>query len=355
MALRPLLRTGLAVVAISLAANFLARLYHKPSAPMPALATTRGGFVQLAEGLPTKIDSDELVRAGQERDDNVLGMIFCWCPPGAFSLGGGPRNPSGRYLDSNPVWVTLSRGFWMGKFEVTQADWQRVMGKTLAQQRAIDPGRPRPLGDGSKRPHAGEGPNYPIYFMNHDEAEEFCFRLTTTERAAGRLEVGWVYCLPTEAQWEFACRAGTTTATAFGNRLGSVQANFDGTEPFNNAPNGPYHHGVMPIGSYPANAWGLHDMHGNVWEWCRDHAKPQPMSGTHSFRGLTSSNRAFRGGCWYDKGPRCLSTARAVGTVQSCGSGLGFRVALVSTELWKEANSVPQVPLQRHVESQFEP
>jgi formylglycine-generating enzyme required for sulfatase activity len=119
----------------------------------------------------------------------------------------------------------LSHGFWMGKFEVTQAQWQRVMGATLRQQRAKDPGRPRPVGDGTTRDHVGEGPDHPTYYTSHFEAEEFCRKLTEAERGAGRLELGWEYRLPTEAQWEFACRAGTTTATAFGDRLSSTQAN----------------------------------------------------------------------------------------------------------------------------------
>jgi sulfatase modifying factor 1 len=350
MGLRPLLRGGLAVVAIFLAVNFMIRLSRKAPAPapVPAPAVTRRVFVEMTEAPATQIDSDELARAGQERDDNELGMVFCWCPPGKFSMGGGPKGRSGRYLDGPPVWVTLSRGFWMGKFEVTQAEWQRVMGKTVRQQRAMDPRQPRPLGDGTKRAHAGEGPDYPIYFTSYAEAKEFCARLTETAREAGRLEWGLVYALPTEAQWEFACRAGTTTATAFGDRLASTQANFDGTVPFNDAPAGPYPHGTMPVGRYPANAWGLHDMHGNVWEWCRDGYTTERSGGTDPFeRPSSTSDRTFRGGSWYDEGHRCLSTTRAWGRVDGRGSGLGFRVALVSTELWREAVAATRPPSRR--------
>jgi formylglycine-generating enzyme required for sulfatase activity len=279
-----------------------------------------------------RIDDDELARAGQERNDNALGMVFCWCPPGEFSMGGGPKGPRGRYLDAEPAWVTISRGFWMGKFEVTQAQWQKVMGRTLQEQRFLDPTQPRPLGDNSQRDHAGMGPDYPICFTSYVEAREFCDRLTEDERKLGRLESGWVYSLPTEAQWEFACRAGTMTATAFGDRLGSAQANFDGTAPFNGASTGPYPRVTKPVGSYPANGWGLHDMHGNVWEWCRDVFGTTPRVRTDPFQNPSSLDRAARGGCWYEPGHRCLSTARIGILVKGRGSGLGFRMALVSTD-----------------------
>jgi formylglycine-generating enzyme len=277
-----------------------------------------------------QIRPEDLARAGRERDDNGLGMKFCWCPPGTFHMGRAPDR-LGRSLDASPVRVTLSHGFWMGKFEVTQAQWQHVNGATLREQRARDPKQPRPLGDGSTREHVGEGSEYPIYFTSHADAEEFCRKLTEAERGAGRLEPGWEYRLPTEAQWEFACRAGTTTTTAFGDQLSGTQANFDGSKPFNGAPAGPYLHETTPVGRYPANAWGLHDMHGNVWEWCLDGFTETPRGGTDPLEPSSSSRRIYRGGCWHNPGVLCLSTARGWGEVNNRGSGLGFRVALVPT------------------------
>ena len=277
-----------------------------------------------------RIDPDDLARAGRERLDNGLGMTFCWCPPGTFHLGQVPDRLA-RSRTAVPVWVALRHGFWMGKFEVTQAEWQRVMGVSLREQRARDPRQPRPVGDETTRDHVGEGPDFPIYYTSHAEAEAFCRSLTEAERGAGRLELGWEYRLPTEAEWEFACRAGTTTATACGDRLSSTQANFNGTLPFDGAPAGPYLHETTPVGRYPANGWGLHDMHGNVWEWCRDGFTAIPGGGSDSPEGPSSSRRTYRGGCWHNAGALCLSTARAWGEVDSRGSGLGFRVALVPT------------------------
>ena len=276
-----------------------------------------------------RIEPDELARAGRERDDNGVKMKFCWCPPGTFPMGG-DVDSSGRPRRQSQVSVTISHGFWMGKFEVTQAQWKQVMGLTLREQRAKDPDQPRPVGDGTTRDHVGEGPEYPIYFTSHGDAEEFCRKLTEGERAAGRLEAGWQYRLPTEAQWEFACRAGTTSASAFGDRLSGTDANFDGTKPFNGAPAGPYLHNTTPVGSYSPNAWGLHDMHGNVWEWCRDGYANVLAGGTDPFQVTSTLRRSYRGGCWHNNGYMCLSAMRGFGDESDRGSGLGFRVALVA-------------------------
>jgi formylglycine-generating enzyme required for sulfatase activity len=271
-------------------------------------------------------------RAGEERNDNGLGMTFCWCPPGTFRMGS-PRDEPGRLPGEGPVPVALSLGFWMGKFEVTQSQWRRVMGATLRAQRAKDPSQPRPVGDGSMRDHVGEGPDHPIYFVSHAEAEEFCRKLTAAEHRAGRLPPGWDYRLPTEAQWEYACRAGTTTATPFGARLGGEDANFNGDHPYHGAPKGAYRRETTPVGSYPANAWGLHDMLGNVWEWCLDGFADERPGGVDPLGPSSAPDRVFRGGCWHDSGSSCRSAGpRHHGPPgDQRGSGLGFRVALVRT------------------------
>ena len=194
-------------------------------------------------------------KAGDERE--VAGIKLCWCPPGRFTMGSPPGEPE-RRPGEDQVEVTLTRGFWMGKYEVTQGQWKRVVGKLPGELTAELP----------------EGDDFPVGNVNFAEAEAFCRKLTELARKSGELPEDWEFRLPTEAQWEYACRAGTTTATAFGDKLSSKQANFKG-KPYNGAEAGPSLGRAAKVGSYPANAWGLHDMHGNIFEWCRDwyHAK----------------------------------------------------------------------------------
>src|SRR5262249_28759848 len=134
---------------------------------------------------------------------------------------------------------------------------------------------------------------------------------------SGHLPQGWEFRLPTEAQWEYACRAGTTTATSFGDKLSSRQANFQG-QPYNGAEKGPSLHRASTVGSYPANAWGLHDMHGNAYEWCRDWYHPKLPGGDDPDRSAKKGtmnpdgtfSRVRRGGAWCDDGLACRSARR---------------------------------------------
>ena len=148
----------------------------------------------------------------------------------------------------------MTKGFWIGKYEVTQGDWRRVVGEFPGELTAELP----------------EGDDYPVGNVNFAEAEEFCRKLTEMAIASKELPANWEFRLPTEAQWEYACRAGTTTATAFGDSLSRRQANFQG-KPYNGgADDGPSLKRASRVGSYAPNAWGIHDMHGNTFEWCRD-------------------------------------------------------------------------------------
>jgi serine/threonine protein kinase/formylglycine-generating enzyme required for sulfatase activity len=260
-------------------------------------------------------------RAGKERDDNALKLKLCWCPAGSFRMGS-PAGEVDRVHNEGPVDVTLSRGFWMGKTEVTQSQWEKVMGTGLRDQK-------RKAGIGEIR---GEGPDHPMYFVTYTEATEFCRKLTASERAAGRLPAGWDYRLPTEAQWEYACRAGTTTATAFGDRLGSDQANVAWDRPYNGASPGPNHRGTVPVGSFRPNAWGIVDMHGNVWEWCRDWYADS-LAGGRDPEGLPSGPlRSKRGGAWCNVGAASRSAGRAALNPEVRYDFLGFRVARVPSE-----------------------
>jgi formylglycine-generating enzyme len=286
------------------------------SVQVPAVdLTTRGNVPIPALGS----GPDEGSRAGEERDDNGLKMNFCWCPPGSFRMGSPASEPE-RGEEEGPVNVTLSRGFWMGKYEVTQEQWRQVMGGSVRDQAA-------------KGPHetslAGQGPDYPIYDVSYTEAEEFCRQLTESERRVGRLLVGWSYRLPTEAQWEYACRAGTTTATAFGDQLSSQDANFNGNYPYNDAPKGPYLESTTAVGKYRPNAWGLHDMHGNVFEWCLDGFAESLAGGIDPVGPSTALYRMFRGGGWFRNGSICRSATRGWDVREYRGNSMGFRVARV--------------------------
>ena len=180
------------------------------------------------------------------------------------------------------------------------------------------------------------GDDLPVGNVNFAEAEEFCRELTERGRQSGELPEDWEFRLPTEAQWEYACRAGTTTATSFGDSLSSKQANFKG-KPYNGGEPGPSLNRAAPVGSYPANAWGLHDMHGNTFEWCRDwyHAeaagrhRPRSCMPRRSYGHAKRTRRHLavrRGGCWADEGGRagrrsgCDSSRSAVTTTSGFAS-----------------------------------
>lgn len=250
------------------------------------------------------------LKAGDET--SVYGVRLCWCPPGTFMMGSPPSEPE-RRPDEDQVAVTLTKGFWMGKFEATQGQWKRAMGKL-----------PGPLS--AELP---EGDDFPVGNLNFAETEAFCRKLTELGHQSGELPKDWEFRLPTEAQWEYACRAGTTTATAFGDKLSSKQANFKGN-PYNRAEPGPSLNRAAKVGSYPANAWGLHDMHGNTFEWCRDWYHPKLPGGVDPDLYLVkASSRVRRGGCWADEGWPCRSAFRLRFEPERRYDHIGFRVVAV--------------------------
>jgi formylglycine-generating enzyme required for sulfatase activity len=232
-----------------------------------------------------------------------------WIPPGIFTMGS-PDTEIDRWSNEGPqTAVTISRGFWMAKYEVTQAEYQALMGSNPSFF----------TGDLDR----------PVEMVNWYDATNYCGKLTDQERSVGRLPAGYVYRLPTEAEWEYACRAGTTTATAFGNSLTSTQANFDGGYPYNGAANGPFLDTTTKVGSYAPNAWGLHDMHGNVYEWCLDLYDLYPGGSVTDPKGAISGlNRMVRGGSWVNNGERCRSAGRDFLWSDGWRNAIGFRVVL---------------------------
>jgi formylglycine-generating enzyme required for sulfatase activity len=176
-------------------------LWMLPARDVPAQAPAAGGKKFAG------------TRAGQEWDGNGLKMKFCWCPAGKLTMGS-PGGEKDRDEDEDQFSVTISRGFWLGKYELTQREWEPVMGTSLREQ--------RDKADKSY-PLYGEGGSHPMYYVSHDEATEFCRKLTEEERRAGKLPAGWTYTLPTEAQWEFACRAGETARFSFGDNEADLE------------------------------------------------------------------------------------------------------------------------------------
>jgi formylglycine-generating enzyme required for sulfatase activity len=214
---------------------------------------------------------------------------------GSFVMGS-PVSESGRHNDEGPqTHVTLTKPFWLGKTEVTQAQWAAIMGNN---------------------PSNFKGDNLPVEQVSWNDAMEYCRKLT--ERLAGRLPVGYVYTLPTEAQWEYACRAGTTgeyAGTGILDEMGWYGKNSENT--------------THPVGQKNANAWGLHDMHGNVWEWCLDWRGAYPGGKVSDPSGaLTGKDRVNRGGGWENYSDNCRSADRMALSSGYTYSDLGFRVAL---------------------------
>ena len=257
---------------------------------------------------------------GQHWAGNGLRMKFRWCPPGQFKMG----------EPQNQVDMTLSRGFWLGTCEVTQGEYRQVMND--------NPSFFAYEGRDAAMPAGIDADKLPVEYVSWDDAVGFCRLFAEQERKVGRLPPCWEYRLPTEAQWEYACRAGTTTATAFGDSLSSKQANFKG-KPYNGGEPGPSLNRAAPVGSYAANAWGLHDMHGNTFEWCRDWYHPRLPGGAdpdlYAARATAARSehgdisRVRRGGAWSDDGWPCRSAFRLRFEPERRYDHIGFRVVVV--------------------------
>ena len=239
-----------------------------------------------------------------------------WISPGTFVMGS-PTNEPALGTDETQHTVTLTKGFCMGKYEVTQAEYLAVMGNN---------------------PSYFQGGNLPVEKVTWYDAVAYCVALTARERSAGRLPAGYGYRLPTESEWEYACRAGTTTAFHYGAALRSGMANFDGryeyppcggTTYYCYNPSGTYLGRTTSVGSYAPNAWGLYDMHGNVWEWCQDWYGTYPGGSVSDPQGApTGSYRVLRGGLWYGYAGDCRSAIRYSNYPTGRGYIIGFRVAL---------------------------
>ena len=173
-----------------------------------------------------------------------ISMEMIFCPPGTFTMGS-PTIETGRGGDETQHQVTLTNGFYLGKYEVTQAQYQTVMNGNSEGLNAD--------------PSQFKGSNRPVEKASWEDAQIFLTRLNSIEQSAGRLPNGWKYVLPTEAEWEYACRAGTTTAYSWGNDINSSRANYNWDGGHNDGNDSKQ---TVNIGQFSANPWGFFDMHG---------------------------------------------------------------------------------------------
>jgi len=252
--------------------------------------------------------------SGPKTLTNSLGMTFVLVPAGKFMMGS-PADEPGRRANEGPAHeVVIGNAFYLGIHPVTQSAYLAVIGKNPSRFHAAE----------------GGGPDYPVESVSWTDAIAFCQRLSDRpeERAARRR-----YRLPTEAEWEYASRAGGSTPFAFGNSFDSRQGNFDSAYPYGSAEPAAKIGRTSPVTNYPASAWGLHDMHGNVWEWCSDwygeayyatfplRDPPGPIDGKF---------RVLRGGSWKNQGIACRAAYRNALAPHQRDSATGFRVVLVT-------------------------
>jgi formylglycine-generating enzyme required for sulfatase activity len=237
-------------------------------------------------------------------------MNIVFVPPGTFRMGS-PTNEVDRWDWEGPqTAVTLTKGYWMGKFEVTQGEYLAVMG-----------GNPSYF---STNNGYAEDLNRPVETVSWFDATGYCAALTARERLAGRISTNSVYRLPTEAEWEYACRAWTSTRFSYGDDPGYT--NLTNYAWYWDNSGGTTH----PVGQKLPNPWGLYVMHGNVWEWCQDWFGDYGGGVAVDPQGPpTGSDRVIRGGVWYYGARDCRSANRINGYPGYRYGFIGFRVVLV--------------------------
>ncbi|RJP83003.1 MAG: formylglycine-generating enzyme family protein [Desulfobacteraceae bacterium] len=231
---------------------------------------------------------------------NRYGMTFVLIPPGSFMMGS-PAEEYQRAENEKQHKVTLTKGFYLQTTEVTQEQWKKIMG--------YDPSK------------FNGCPNCPVESISWNESRAFIQKLNKMERANP-------YRLPTEAEWEYACRADTTSPFYVGKYLSTDQANYNGNHPIPGSPRGINRNRTIPVGSFPANPFGLYDMHGNVYEWCQDWYGEYPAGPVIDPIGPPSGySRISRGGGMSSYARRCRSANRTKHLPDYVNFYIGLRLA----------------------------
>ncbi len=240
---------------------------------------------------------------------DTVSLDMIWINPGTSTMGS-PKDELGRWDDEVQHEVTLTQGYWLGKYEVTQVQYEAVMGTN---------------------PSEFKGADLPVEMVNWYDAMDFCAKLTASEKAVGRLPEGYEYTLPTEAQWEYACRAGTTTALNSRKNLSDKdqcpEMDEVGWYGYNSDDT------THPVGQKQPNAWGLYDMHGNVYERCLDRYGDYPTTAVTDPTGPDIGEyNVIRGGSWACYARSCRSASRYYDYPDECWTDCGFRVALAPVQ-----------------------
>jgi formylglycine-generating enzyme required for sulfatase activity len=304
--------------------------------PLRSLASTTAQLRQ--EGSQWLLERQELTVKGFEQElGGGVSLLLVEIPAGRFLMGSPPGEP-GRDSDEGPQHEVELASFFMGQAPITQAQWRAVASWEARRgerwERELNPNPSwfqSGAGKGNKRLLKGEAntDQRPVEQVSWFDAMEFCNRL--------RQRTGRFYTLPSEAQWDYACRAGTSTPFHFGETITSELANYVANSTYAGGPEGKWRNQTTPVGMFPANGWGLQDMHGNVWEWCLDHwhesyagAPTDGSAWVDDVRTMNNeqntTNRLLRGGSWGYRPRFCRSAYRLRfhpgGRISDCG----FRV-----------------------------
>ena len=276
-------------------------------------------------------------QSGTRRPATETFLPLLHIPSGRFLMGS-PEVEEGRYDDEGPQHEVELREFFLSQTPITQAQWRAVAEWTRREHEDADLWPEKLEPDPVARLEAAErfrGEQRPVVAVSWHEAMAFCQRL--------RLRTGKNYTLPSEAQWEYACRAGTTTPFHFGETISTELANYDGRQVYANGEKGEYRQQTTDVRQFHANAWGLYDMHGNVWEWCADHWHGShdgaPQDGHPWIEPENDKNesetkpRLLRGGSWCDDPRDCRSAYRNYSRPVSRNHVIGFRVCCLPQDL----------------------